>query len=365
MPAVRTRLLSAPAAPSGQRRRLSRANRRALWPEDRAGRRAVPERSRIARGRYRGPDHASDLAHASERVLPRGGLRRPGASDVRGLQRRLRADGSSPGPIDGRYGPLTSNAVRRFQAAHGLNVDGVAGPQTFRELTIVSATARGPARTPDTQTPEDGVAPEAPAGDPTEAPAGDPSEAVAAERAPSRPARRRARGRSCSCWRDWSCLAAFASGAWLIDRRRRGLRQPSLRWNKRRRVEQPEDAKPSLELAARLLEQGDTAGAELAYRDADQRGDPVAASNLGVLLEKRGDIAGAEAAYRRSDARGSANGAFNLAGMLLARGTSDGAIAAYSRADPARRSPARRQTSRCCSWSGRRGGGEGRLPPSR
>jgi peptidoglycan hydrolase-like protein with peptidoglycan-binding domain len=38
-------------------------------------------------------------------------------------------------PIDGRYGPLTEQAVRRFQATHGLTVDGVAGPVTLAALT--------------------------------------------------------------------------------------------------------------------------------------------------------------------------------------------------------------------------------------
>ena len=46
---------------------------------------------------------------------------------------------------------------------------------------------------------------------------------------------------------------------------------------------------------------------------------PARASSLGVLLEQRGDLAGAEAAYRRADERGDAVGAFNLAAMLAER----------------------------------------------
>ena len=44
--------------------------------------------------------------------------------------------------------------------------------------------------------------------------------------------------------------------------------------------------------------------AEVAYRRADERGDPGGASNLGMLLAERGDLEGAEAAWRRADERG-------------------------------------------------------------
>ncbi len=57
-----------------------------------------------------------------------------GSGPVRALQRHLAAAGFSPGPIDGRYGPLTERAVRRLQAARHLRVDGVAGPQTLGQL---------------------------------------------------------------------------------------------------------------------------------------------------------------------------------------------------------------------------------------
>jgi Flp pilus assembly protein TadD len=51
-----------------------------------------------------------------------------------------------------------------------------------------------------------------------------------------------------------------------------------------------------------------------------------------VLLEQRGDLAGAEAAYRRADQRGDATGAFNLGGLLADQGNVDEAEAAYRRA---------------------------------
>ncbi|MGO9889107.1 MAG: peptidoglycan-binding protein [Solirubrobacteraceae bacterium] len=278
-----------------------------------------------------GPITQATLRTPASVFFPGAGYAGPGSSGVRGLQRQLRADGYSPGPIDGRYGPLTSNAVRRFQAAHGLHVDGVAGPLTFRELKIVSAPSRPSTHPPTPKRPKT-VSP--------------PKPRPAIHPKPSQPSARQAARPKTSSWpvvlvlAGLIVLAALAGSVWLIDRRRRGLTaaEPSLeaepsQEERPAEFEQPEDAKPSLELAARLLEQGDTAGAERAYRAADERGDAVAASNLGVLLENRGDLAGAEAAYRRADARGSADGAFNLASMLLERGDADAAIDAYRRAD--------------------------------
>src|ERR1700744_459729 len=57
-----------------------------------------------------------------------------GSTRVRSLQRRLARLGFTPGPIDGRYGPLTTQSVERFQAASGLGTDGIAGPHTLAAL---------------------------------------------------------------------------------------------------------------------------------------------------------------------------------------------------------------------------------------
>ncbi|MFZ4573572.1 MAG: PGRP and LysM peptidoglycan-binding domain-containing protein [Phycisphaerales bacterium] len=53
---------------------------------------------------------------------------------VSGLQQRLNNLGFNPGPIDGIQGPLTTGAVKAFQAAFGLGVDGIVGPQTRGKL---------------------------------------------------------------------------------------------------------------------------------------------------------------------------------------------------------------------------------------
>src|SRR5829696_2456853 len=53
---------------------------------------------------------------------------------VKELQRALKRAGFDPGPIDGDFEPVTAAAVRSFQAARGLVVVGIVGPQTWRAL---------------------------------------------------------------------------------------------------------------------------------------------------------------------------------------------------------------------------------------
>jgi hypothetical protein len=57
-----------------------------------------------------------------------------GARRVRAVQRLLRRLGYRPGPVDGRFGANTATAVRRFQRAEALRVDGIVGPRTGRAL---------------------------------------------------------------------------------------------------------------------------------------------------------------------------------------------------------------------------------------
>lgn len=50
------------------------------------------------------------------------------------LQVALIQIGYDPGPVDGRYGPQSKEAVRGYQADAGLEVDGLVGPKTWTSL---------------------------------------------------------------------------------------------------------------------------------------------------------------------------------------------------------------------------------------
>ncbi len=58
------------------------------------------------------------------------------------LQKRLKALGYYPGAIDGIFGPITERAVKMFQAAAGILVDGIVGPQTMAALAAAEAKRR-------------------------------------------------------------------------------------------------------------------------------------------------------------------------------------------------------------------------------
>src|SRR3954467_9049505 len=79
----------------------------------------------------------------TKRALGKGGRRRLGSRvmgpgdrgwDVAALQFMLRRRGFSAGSVDGGYGPNTTAAVRRFQSAAGIGVDGHAGRGTLSAL---------------------------------------------------------------------------------------------------------------------------------------------------------------------------------------------------------------------------------------
>jgi peptidoglycan hydrolase-like protein with peptidoglycan-binding domain len=176
---------------------------------------------------------------------------------VKELQRHLTALGLEPGPVDGRYGPATTEAVKRFQQRHRLPMDGIADPHTLNALrkdieqipTLNQTTTPASAITPS---PDPGG---------------------------------------------------------------------------------PDDADGAFTHALLLEEHGDEMGAMAAYQRADGLGHGAAATNLGVLLEQHGDRTAAEASYRRADQRGDANGAFNLAILLEEQGNHIGALRAYQRVE--------------------------------
>ena len=81
---------------------------------------------------------------------------------VTALQRKLFAMGFNPGTIDGIFGSNTDQAVRSYQEKKGLQVDGIAGPETFTSLGMMEA--EQPAAVEAVRRPEltkDDVAPQA------------------------------------------------------------------------------------------------------------------------------------------------------------------------------------------------------------
>ncbi len=112
-------------------------------PADRA--RPTARAGRGSRAGHGGLAHGAGSSAGRRRpttavlALGSGYSSRHGSALVRALQRRLAGLGDPPGPIDGRYGPLSEQAVIRFQATHGLQVDGIAGPRTFAALAAPGA----------------------------------------------------------------------------------------------------------------------------------------------------------------------------------------------------------------------------------
>ena len=90
--------------------------------------------------------HTSANAARSRRAdlqLGSGERSRHGSLAVRRLQRGLRRAGYAPGPVDGRYGPLTMAAVEQFQSNHALVVNGIVGPATRRAMRAAPVLSLG------------------------------------------------------------------------------------------------------------------------------------------------------------------------------------------------------------------------------
>ena len=312
-----------------------------------------------------GPLTLAALSRPSVGLYPGAGYAGHGAGRVRALQRHLTRAGYAPGPIDGRYGPRTEQAVARFQAAHRLQADGIAGPQTLAHLGNQQQLTRHQATRPsrpssshhqaNRRSPQGRSGPDAAPRQPTRAPA---SRKVLP-----------ATHTSSSLVGLLVLLIALAvalglSATWLARRRHnRRYADADAGANRAPRSDPadatvvhpnptpnqtttpapaitpspdpggPDDADGAFTHALLLEEHGDEMGAMAAYQRADELGHGAAAVNLGVLLEQQGDLAAAEAFYRRADQRGDTNGAFNLAVLLEERDELAEAIEAYQRAD--------------------------------
>ena len=91
---------------------------------------------------------ASLLAVGAGKVAAAGELLRYGSrgESVRQVQSRLNKLGYWCGTADGIFGVNTRSAVRRFQSAKGLSVDGIVGPKTYSALGISSSSSSSSGR---------------------------------------------------------------------------------------------------------------------------------------------------------------------------------------------------------------------------
>jgi peptidoglycan hydrolase-like protein with peptidoglycan-binding domain len=91
-----------------------------------------------------GPQTRRILQAETRPLVSGAGFAVPGGSPlVRTVQRRLRALGERPGPVDGLYGPRTRAAIKRFQRAAGQPATGALAPSTA--IALARATTRAAA----------------------------------------------------------------------------------------------------------------------------------------------------------------------------------------------------------------------------
>ena len=93
-------------------------------------------------GEVTGVDYAGDNAelrmqnaelNAENRLTIRKGCKGETVAEMQGVLERLGYDLGSCG-VDGDFGRMTEKAVKAFQKDHGLTVDGICGPKTWKEL---------------------------------------------------------------------------------------------------------------------------------------------------------------------------------------------------------------------------------------
>ena len=279
-----------------------------------------------------GPFTLTALAARNPVIHPGAGYASDGSAPVRVLQRRLARAGFRPGRVDGLYGPLTEQAVKRFQTSHGLPADGVASPRTLKRLPNNAASHRRPSHQ-SRRKPTRSV-PASPKTQKRPTPATQKPTPLARPKAERRPASGLGIGFILLIALCIVALSAAILEAGRLRRRGRATTSPEPAVTDKPDPDTPvaDALEAAFEHGGELADRGDFLGAEAAYRHAAEGGHGDAASNLGVLLEERGDAEGAEAAYRRADALGCAGGALNLGGFLAQRGDVAGAVAAYRRA---------------------------------
>ncbi len=306
------------------------------------------------------------VLHSQALVLQLGtGYDRNGSRPVRALQRTLHRAGDAPGPIDGRYGPLTERAVRRFQAAHHLQIDGIAGPQTLAAVRMHAhsphqtirrshavRSAHQATRSPRVSRPRS--RPRRAQHLPQQVPSLSVQTAGRSTRSPS--------GALLGLLTALVLTLALATMTRIASRRRhhkryRAIRAPkgSAPGRKSHRAERPSGPLPSNNPARSNARpsgaprngaphdakprNGDAhngadkaAAADATHPALPERGDAEGEFKTAVQLQQQGDLTEARTAYRRAEQLGHATAASNLGVLLEHDGNRAGAEAAYRRA---------------------------------
>ena len=112
-------------------------------PGTRSAVRAFQQQAGLPVDGVAGASHPDRARPARPAAPARGPFSRTGAFgwDVSGLQFALARAGVYRWPVDGYFGSETATAVRRYQRAHGIPADGIAGPQTIARLGGARATS--------------------------------------------------------------------------------------------------------------------------------------------------------------------------------------------------------------------------------
>ena len=74
------------------------------------------------------------VVHAAQSETPPQNARTPTSEFIKSLQRELKRAGYDPGRVDGKIGPSTRGALRRFQEAYSLSPTGNPDIPTLTKL---------------------------------------------------------------------------------------------------------------------------------------------------------------------------------------------------------------------------------------
>jgi hypothetical protein len=101
----------------------------------------TPEQMAQLQQAVQGPPQGGTPAPATttgqyQNLLAQTGFLKTGAqgAEVQQLQQFLQAQGYDTGPIDGKFGPKTANALKQFQQASGIGADAIVGPETRKAI---------------------------------------------------------------------------------------------------------------------------------------------------------------------------------------------------------------------------------------